>query len=185
MLYNKRASLEISIQAIVIVVLAMTLLGLGLGFIRSMFKGISGVQEQVTEDVRAKIGRQLIETDEKLAFPRSEISIKRGDSAIIEVGINNKGNSPLDYKMFFEVISSSPPNLPRLSDSINWLQYSADKTYTLPAADFDVRQIRISVPKNADQGSYFFNFDILQSPFNPIDSASIYAQKDFFIVVTG
>ena len=40
MLFNKKASLEMSIQAIVIVVLAMTLLGLGLGFIRGMFKNI-------------------------------------------------------------------------------------------------------------------------------------------------
>jgi hypothetical protein len=37
MLYNKRASLEISIQAIVIVVLAMTILGLGLAFVKGRF----------------------------------------------------------------------------------------------------------------------------------------------------
>ena len=182
MLLNKKASLEISIQAIVIVVLAMTLLGLGLGFIRGMFKGITDVNEQVTGDVRAKIGRQLIETDEKVAFPRSEINIKRGDSSIIEVGINNKGNFDLLYKMSFKAISSSPDVGPtKLAESEEWFQYSGEE-HTLLAANFDVRQIRISVPKGADQGSYFFNFDILQAPYGTSD---IYAQKDFFVVVTG
>ena len=181
MFYNKRASLEISIQAIVIVVLAMTLLGLGLGFIRNMFKGISGVQEQVTEDVRAKIGRQLIETDEKVAFPRSEINIKRGDSAIIEVGIKNKGNFDLLYKMTFKAISSSPDVGSKLADTEKWFQYSIDE-HTLPASDFDVRQVRISVPKEATSGSYFYNFNVMQKPYGIED---IYAQKDFFVVVTG
>jgi len=55
MSFNKRASLEISIQAIVIVVLAMTILGLGLGFVRGLFKNITSTTEDVTEQVRQKI----------------------------------------------------------------------------------------------------------------------------------
>ena len=47
MSFNKRASLEMSIQAIVIVVLAMTLLGLGLGFIKGMFGNTIRWQESL------------------------------------------------------------------------------------------------------------------------------------------
>jgi len=65
---NKRASLEISIQAIVIIVLAMTLLGLGLGFIRKQFSGLQNIQEDVTEQVRQKILDDLITNDKKISF---------------------------------------------------------------------------------------------------------------------
>ena len=186
---NKKASLEISIQAIVIVVLAMTLLGLGLGFIRGMFKGITGVQEQITEDVRAKIGRQLIESEEKVAFPRSEITIKRGDSIVFDVGIRNKENAELKYKMKFNAVSVAPANLildTALEETENeWFQYSKSE-YVLPPAEFDVRQIRMNIPTTAKAGSYFFTFDVLNIETSvPTDQSTFYAQKDFFIVVIG
>jgi hypothetical protein len=42
MSWNKKGSLDISIQAIVIVVIAFVVLGLGLGFVKSTFKDITG-----------------------------------------------------------------------------------------------------------------------------------------------
>ena len=42
---NKKGALELSINAIVIVILAMTLLGLGLGFVRGMFGKITGISD--------------------------------------------------------------------------------------------------------------------------------------------
>ena len=180
---NKRASLEISIQAIVIVVLAMTLLGLGLGFIRGMFKNIGGLSEQVTEDVRNKIGRQLIESDEKVAFPRSQVSIKRGEAVILDVGIRNKGNADIEYKMHISK-SIGPPGVDDavLTETLTkWFQY--DKLQRkLNAADFDVRQIKITIPTDATQGSYFYIFDVNVATAAGDQS---YSQKDFFVVVTG
>ena len=179
---NKRASLEISIQAIVIVVLAMTLLGLGLGFIRGMFKNVGGLTEQVTEDVRNKIGKQLIESDEKVAFPRSQVSIKRGEAVILDVGIRNKGNDNINYRMqIHEVTGPAGVTGSALSDTLHWFQYSTVQ-HTLSAADFDIRQIKITVPQEAIQGSYFFTFDVRVAA---AAGEQLYSQKDFFVVVTG
>ncbi|MBS3127550.1 hypothetical protein J4410_00200 [Candidatus Woesearchaeota archaeon] len=46
MFWHKKAALELSINAIVIIVLAMTLLGLGLGFIRNQFSEIGDIEEK-------------------------------------------------------------------------------------------------------------------------------------------
>ena len=102
---NKRGSLEISIQAIVIVVLAMTLLGLGLGFIRGMFKNITGTTEDVTEQVRQKILDDLIQGDKKVSFPRTDVTIDKGGAIVLTVGIRNKKDTPLHYRMRFNPIS--------------------------------------------------------------------------------
>ena len=70
---NRKASLELSIRAIVIVILAMTLLGLGLGFIRTMFKDISGITTDVSEQIRQQILDDLITNDKRVSFPKTQI----------------------------------------------------------------------------------------------------------------
>jgi hypothetical protein len=186
LLFKKKGSLEISIQAIVIVVLAMTLLGLGLGFIRGMFKNISGTADDVQEQVRQKILDDLITGDKKVSFPKTEIQIDKGGSTVLTVGIRNKGDNKLFYRMQFTAISGpdgsagTRPYNPTELD--NWFQFSSGSgnRYELDAADSDVRNIRISIPTSALTGSYFLNFEVID-----VDTNEIYASKDFFIVVRG
>lgn len=178
-LLNKKASLELSIRTIVIVVLAMTLLGLGLGFVRNMFKDIGGISTDVTEQVRQKILDDLITGDKKISFPKTQIIIDKGGSDLLTVGIRNKKDTPLRYQMRF---------VPRADDqgrpfSIDrWFLFAEGQTYTLSSADSNVRNIRLSVPTSVNTGSYFLNFEVLdtQDTQNPI-----YDSKDFFIVVRG
>ena len=59
--FRKKASLQLSINAIVILILAITILGLGLGFIRSQF----GTLQTKFDEVGAQIENQLIEDIEK------------------------------------------------------------------------------------------------------------------------
>ncbi len=183
MLFNKKASLEISIQAIVIVVLAMTLLGLGLGFIRGMFKNISSTTEDVTEQVRQKILDDLITGDKKISFPKTEITMDKGGSEILTVGIRNKNDRSLNYKVQFTPIAD-PLGNSFLSD--NWFQLGQPPNgYVLGSAEADVRNIRLSIPTNVQSGSYVLTFDVLDLDFSLGMPEYIYAQKDFFIVVRG
>ena len=179
MRFNKKASLEISIQAIVIVVLAMTLLGLGLGFISGMFKNITSTTQDVTEQVRQRVLDDLISGDKKVSFPKTEIGVDKGGSEVLTVGVRNKKDTTLHYKMRFNPISG-PEGAPFTVDNPSWFQF-AETSYTLAAADAEVRNIRLSMPTGTPAGSYFLTFDVidddLQSPNN------IYAQKDFFIIV--
>ena len=185
MQFDKRASLEISIQAIVIVVLAMTLLGLGLGFIRKQFAGISGIQEDVTEQVRQKILDDLITGDKKISFPKSEVTIDRGSSTVLSIGVRNKNNAPLSYTMQFCAVSgpNSAGNIDTLpcdtftTGANSWLQYNP-AAVTLAPSDYSIRNIKVSIPTGQRSGSYFFTFKVLEG-------SQVYDQKDVFIVVRG
>lgn len=184
LILNKKASLELSIRAIVIVVLAMTLLGLGLGFVRNMFKDIGELTSDVTENIRQRILDDLITGDKKISFPKTQILIDKGGSTVMTVGIRNKLNNPLAYKMIFS--AKSGPNEFGITGDITpgkldaWFQYGKAETYTLLPADSEVRNIRLEIPRRANSGSYFLTFDIIDQ-----NSGSTYAQKDFFIVVRG
>ncbi len=184
MSFDKKASLEISIQAIVIVVLAMTLLGLGLGFIRGMFKNIGSTTEDVTEQVRQRVLDDLITGDKKVSFPKTEIIVDKGGSQVLTVGIRNKKDTPLFYKMRFNPISG-PDGGPFSIDNPRWFQleeYSRQR-YKLDAADSEIRNIRLSMPTSVSSGSYFLTFEIVDDDLQP--PHNVYAQKDFFIVVKG
>ena len=185
MLFNRKASLEISIQAIVIIVLAMTLLGLGLGFIRGLFKNISSTTEDVTEQVRQRVLDDLITGDKKISFPKTEVTVNRGDSTLLTVGVRNKESRDLFYKINFCAVSG-PDSTGAIGsfgtcDALqDWFQFDSGKEYKLTPSDSSIRNIRISPPPGVATGSYFFTFEVI----NNADSTP-YDQKDFFIVVRG
>ena len=181
MIFNKKASLEISIQAIVIIVLAMTLLGLGLGFIKSMFKNIGGIQEDISQAVKDQILNDLITNDKKISFSKSEIVMDKGESQVLAVGVRNKKDTPLNYKMRFNPVSG-PDGAPFSIDNPPWFQFAQNQVYKLPAAEPDIRSIRLNVP-SVNSGSYFLTFEIVDDDASPPDN--VYAQKDFFIVIRG
>jgi len=102
--FNKKASLEISIQAIVIVVLAMTLLGLGLGFIRNQFKTISETAGSVQEQVKQQILDDLRSSDKKLSFPTNEVIIGKKDSQVLAIGVKNTKSNELRFSINIKAI---------------------------------------------------------------------------------
>ena len=61
-MFMKKASLNLSVNAIVVLILAITMLGLGLGFMKNTFGGVTEQFEQVSGDLE----RQLIQELESL-----------------------------------------------------------------------------------------------------------------------
>jgi hypothetical protein len=96
----KKGSLNLSIQAIVIVVLGMTLLGLGLGFIRNQFQQISSVGTEVQEQVREQIVAQLRTSGEQVSFPRS-VSMSRREQKVMTLGVQNVGSKEIKFRLDF------------------------------------------------------------------------------------
>ena len=199
MLFNKKASLEISIQAIIIIVLAMTLLGLGLGFIRNIFHNLIGTTEDVTEQVKEQILNDLRTGDKKISFPKTEITIEKGGSTILNVGIRNKENSDFGYDIDFTPISFPDPGNPNViktdgtddqkKNIKDWFQTATPSLghWTLGPSNSDIRSVRVSVPKSATAGSYALTFTVVIKVRGGtgITGGEIYDQKDFFIVVKG
>jgi len=101
---NKRASLELSIQAIVIVVIAFVVLGLGLGFVRGQFKSMEETASGVQEQIKQQILDDLRTSNKKLSFPASEMKMSAGElSSAQGIGIKNTKDSLQDFLVSFEV----------------------------------------------------------------------------------
>src|SRR3989338_6341980 len=105
----KKGSLDISIQAIIIVVLGMTLLGLGLGFVRNQFDIIGSTSTKVQQSVQEQILGQLKATGDQTSFAR-EVNLNRGKRDLITLGVQNVGSRALYFtlKLQFDVTNSDP-----------------------------------------------------------------------------
>lgn len=82
---RRKGSLNLSINAIVVLILAITMLGLGLGFIRNIFGGASGKIAQALESTSLK---NPADSSNPLTID-DKITMKRTAEKEIEVGFYN------------------------------------------------------------------------------------------------
>ena len=79
---NKKGAIELSIGTIVIVVLAMSMLILGLMLVRSIFSGSTDAVESINKAVVDQINKIFTKSDNRLAIapPSRIITLKQGSS---------------------------------------------------------------------------------------------------------
>ena len=98
---HKKADLRLSIRAIVILILAITMLGLGLAFIRGtflktteQFAEVAGaVEEQIVEEIKSKTQKLYIRGE-------PEIVMKRGETKRTFYGLANILDDDNTFKMY-------------------------------------------------------------------------------------
>ncbi|MDP2750945.1 MAG: hypothetical protein Q8O89_09010 [Nanoarchaeota archaeon] len=112
---KRHASLELSVNAIVVLILAIAMLGLGLGFTKVMFAKLKGSIEipepenPATEDQPLVFNKELItaKADQALGF---SVNVYNGDSEMAEdVIVTIEGCT--DDVSDFEGVESSPQNI--------------------------------------------------------------------------
>ena len=188
-MFNKKASLEISIQAIVIIVLAMTLLGLGLGFIKNMFGSITDLTRATFDKIADQLQRDLTATDQRLIFSQTKISLARAKSELYGWGIRNDGNSDIKYSAVFRPIKCPETVTPAACDNLlsdmnnKWFifKYSpaGDPQYSVRAGEQAVERVVLNIPKDkVDTGLYLVSLEVKD------DQDNQYANTDIFITVT-
>jgi|TARA_B100001971_G_C18056538_1_gene465633 hypothetical protein len=83
---QKKAAMELSVTAIVTLILAIVMLGLGLGFIRGMFTKVStSFEEQISAEPEAELAR----SSDPLTISRQTIISEAGASIALKVNAYN------------------------------------------------------------------------------------------------
>ncbi|HII65315.1 TPA: hypothetical protein HA372_03250 [Candidatus Woesearchaeota archaeon] len=190
-LNSRRASLEISIQAIVIVVLAMTLLGLGLTFIKKMFGNVDVLSTGTFEKIQEQLQRDLVNSNEKLVFSQTKVTMERGGEKLFGWGVKNVGSSKLNYWAEFTPVkcpTGECSNDVRFKDELNtkWFSFkynpqgqNTNLLYELDAASNQFVRVNLNIPKDADPGLYLIDMSIYDD-----FSDERYASTDLFVTVT-
>ena len=86
---NKKASLELSINAIVILILAITMLGLGLGFMRSTFGSATSEFKKVSKEVEKQLIDRLKQSEEPVSLSVFSVEMEKNTKETILMGVRN------------------------------------------------------------------------------------------------
>lgn len=91
---NKRAAMELSMSTIVILVLAMTMLILGLVLVRTIFQTGQGSIEKIDEKVKGEINKLFSEGESVVIhLTNNKAEIPPGESFGVAFGIKNTGQT--------------------------------------------------------------------------------------------
>jgi len=108
---SKKGAIELSIGTIVIIVLAMSMLILGLVLVKNIFKGSTNVVDMTNEQLKNQVASIFGEEQKLVVYPDTEIiDIKIGERGAFGIGIRNKisGAAASSAKFSYTVSVSDP-----------------------------------------------------------------------------
>ena len=97
MIKNKKGALELSVNTIVVIVIGITLLTLGLLFVRSLFERLGGQVNVIFGGAENEINK-IATHDQKLSVPQ-EVTVKQGDQTTFKIWVVNLGETKKDFKI--------------------------------------------------------------------------------------
>lgn len=94
---KKRGSLSLSINAIVVLIMAITMLGIGLAFMRNSMGKTMKQFENVNEDIKSEMIKELQSSSSRLAFKGEDVKFKAGEKREMYFGLKNDGSASATY----------------------------------------------------------------------------------------
>lgn len=155
---SKRADLHLSINAIVVLILAITMLGLGLGFMRNIFGGATEEFKRVSGTVEKQLIDQMKETTKIVDINRPKVNIKIGSKDQVFLGFKNN----IEQSQEFFIKEAQCTRLGANQDCTGVsIEYKQTPTEVQPG-DVYVLPLNIKTdPSTAQEGTFFFDIQIL------------------------
>ena len=173
---NKKAGLQISINAIVILILAITVLGIGLAFITGMFQDTIGKLDQVSKSIDKQMRERMEDEPGRLVLENDYLDIKKSGKIRTYFGIRNEDENPdgTEFEVDFICESAFDEDLTE-TDIDDYIQFEFLKYPRIKRDDIRILPVEIKIDPNAAITTYECSLLIDEGD---------YASEDLFITVT-
>ena len=181
---GKKADLSLSINAIVVLILAITMLGLGLAFLRGTFSKTTAQFAEVSGTVKEQIVDEIKSKGEKL-FVRGtpEIDAKRGETKEVYYGIKNvlEATEPTVFTIAAACTESigagcAVKSTAKPTDCAS-VTLATLTSRSIASGDFAVLPLQVKVTPDAMADTYSCYMTLTAG-------TSLYARSDFFIKIS-
>jgi len=200
---RKKAAFNISIQAIVVLILAITILGLGLTFIRNMFGKTTAQLGEVSESIEEQLIQEIKESGDRLAFLKTQVEVKKAGSKEMYFGLRNDlidaqsfaidsdgsiltgtdagkwdgGSVIACYDVIDTAAEDGVTGIPDNGD--NHIEFETFETRYIEKDAIEVLTLKISASSTAVKTTYACAIIVAE----PDDPSKEYARKDFYVKV--
>ncbi len=152
---NKKGALELSVGTIVVIVLAMSMLILGLVLVQTIFSGSKYNVEQLNEKVKGEIGKLFEEESKSVVYlANHEARVKQGDVWGVAFGFKNLETGTTEAGSFtYEVVAadSFAADCRGLTKATaeSWIKSRQAGDSLLPPGDTFYTIVRFEIPQTA------------------------------------
>lgn len=157
MIKEKKGAIELSFSTIVVLVLAMTMLILGLVLIRSIFIGAQENVQSLNDKVKGEINKLFEEQEDRaiiIYLSDNKADIKRGESFGVAFGIRNSEGGAAASQFSYEVeVDTDEEDLEQkcgISDNqaLSYLIEGKSGTLTIQPNKIEYGLIRVMPPRD-------------------------------------
>lgn len=164
---GKKAAIELSIGTIVIIVLAMSMLVLGLVLIKSIFTGSKYNVDQMNKKVQDEINKLFVEDKRTVVYlPNQLAQITQNEQWGIAFGIKNLAKGTAEAGKFSYQVVVSDSNVRKncgLSEREveSWIKNGQADSFTLaPGQTYDNGIVRFYIPEGAPLCTVRFHLEV-------------------------
>jgi len=166
---------QLSISVIVVIILGVVMLTLGIVFLNTFIGKSYEIKETLDERTEQQLS-MLLDSGQKVAVPFNSVSLQRGDSEVIGVGVLNiDRNNDHEYSVVVEFSDSDVVGDVEID---NWVLYDKED-FVLEPYEQHKMPILFSVPDEALSGQYIFNVEVVERG----SSEDYYGLKKVYVTV--
>jgi hypothetical protein len=163
---KKKGAIELSIGTIVIIVLAMSMLILGMVLVKNIFSGSNENILQMNDKVKDQINKLFVEDKKTIVYLSNQIAkIEQNEDWGVAFGIKNlqKGTAEAG-KFSYEVTVSDPDVRQKCGlgerDIEGWMKTGRSDSMTLAPGETYYGIVRFLIPENAPLCTVRFHIDV-------------------------
>jgi len=186
---KKRAALELSMGTVVILVLAMSMLILGLILLRTIFGSAGGAVDDIDKGVKDAINKMFADSDKKLViYPSARrIEIRQRTQGLgFAFSTRNLDTEPHDYEYRVEVdpsfnIKKKCGGLTK-KEADSWLMVDSGTVSLAPGSIMEEPElITFNVPEAAPPCTIPYKIDVWSKPGSP--STTLYISAKVLLTI--
>jgi len=160
--------MELSIGTIVVIVLAMSMLILGLVLMKNIFSGATAVTDMTGDQLKNQVAKMFGEDKKLVAYPDTEhIDVKGGELAEFGFGVKNLlegSNAGTSFNYEVVVSDDNIQNNCGVSkqEAEDWLTVGRTESLEIPSGEIETGRVRIEVPSGAKLCTFRYRVNVYQ-----------------------
>ncbi len=149
---SSKKGVALSINTLVMMILAIVMLGAGLVFFFNMVQTGKSLKGKIDDTIKNRLRSELLK--ERLGVVPSNVDLEREENGMIGVGVVNKLGEKANFKI----------KISKKSGSANeWVLYDTS-AFPLENNKRVFKSVQVSVPKTASSGQHIFKINIQSKP---------------------
>jgi len=163
---RKKGAIELSIGTIVIIVLAMSMLILGLVLVKNIFSGATAVTDMTNAQLKDQVSRMFGEDSRLVAYPDTEhINVKGGELGEFGFGVKNLlEGSQAGTSFNYEVVVSDDDIQKNCGvserEAEDWITVGRSERLEIPTGEIETGRVRIEIPDGAKLCTFRYRVNV-------------------------